>query len=228
MSSLADEPGPHPWRLAITGASGIGKTTLAKALASQLQLEFIKEDIGLLLEAQEAIHRLAREGKLKRSHIDGYALTCGEQIERQNRAFQEHGARGFICDRFAIDVVARVLRHPFDRVDDGRFRDLLEAARSQIAGIDLILIPPLSAWAFEPSRNDMGRARNVAVLPKTRIHSLYTGLSLQLAPERTLLLPAEDTRHEHWIPLVRQALVATGIAKSPAAEYGAGDDHTRP
>lgn len=214
MSSLAEDPGPKPWRLAITGASGIGKTTLAKALAALLQLEFIKEDIVLLLNAQEATNRLAKEGKLKRSHIDSYALTCGEQIERQNRAFHEQGESGFICDRFAIDVIARLLRHPFDRVDDGRFSELLEAARTQIAGIDLIIIPPLSAWAFQPSRNDMGRTRNVAVLPKTRIHSLYTGLSLHLAPERTLLLPAQDTRHEHWIPMVRQALAGQRLRTS--------------
>lgn len=232
MSSLADAPGPHhPWRLAITGASGIGKTTLARALAAQLKLEFIKEDIGLLLEAQEAITRLGQNGQLKRSHIDSYAATCGEQIERQNRAFLEHGAGGFICDRFAIDVIARLLRHPFDRVSEELFCELLDAARAQIAGMDLIIIPPLSSWAFQPSRNDMGRARNVAVLPKTRIHSLYTGLSLQLAPERTLLLPAQDTRHEHWIPLVLKALsrpMATGVAKPAAPGYGAGAQHNAP
>lgn len=231
LGSLTEQLGSRAWRLAITGASGIGKTTLAKALATQLNLEFIKEDIGLLLDAQEAINRLAREGELKRSHIHDYALTCQEQIERQNRAFGERDPKGFICDRFAIDVIARLLRHPFDRVGEDLFCELLEAARAQVAGIDLIIIPPLSAWAFQPSRNDMGRARNVAVLPKTRIHSLYTGLSLHLAPERTVLLPADDTRHEHWIPLVLAALSPNsppGIARSAAAGYGETTDRMAP
>jgi len=128
-------------------------------------------------------------------------------------------------------VIARLLRHPFDRVSEELFCELLEAARAQIAGMDLIIIPPLSSWAFQPSLNDMGRARNVAVLPKTRIHSLYTGLSLQLAPERTLLLPAQDTRHEHWIPLVLEALsrpMATGVAKPAAPGYGAGAQRNAP
>lgn len=199
----------HPWRIAITGASGTGKTTLGRALCQKLSLPFIKEDIGDLLSAQTELSRLASGGKLKRSHFHAHAEVCQEQIERQNRRFA-HEPGGFVCDRFAVDVLARVLRPPFDRIGEERFQALLEITRQQLGAIDLIVIPPLSDWSFRPSNNDMGRPRNVAVLPKTRIHSLYCGLCVTLSPESTLLLPGGDTRHERWIPLILGALAAQG------------------
>ncbi|MGL6133742.1 MAG: hypothetical protein ACRC1L_06105 [Prochlorococcaceae cyanobacterium] len=114
-----------------------------------------------------------------------------------------------MCDRFAVDVLARVMRHPFDRLGKDHFASLLENTRQQLTRIDLIVVTPLSAWAFQPSKNDMGRQRNVALLPKTRIHSLYSGLCVTLAPERSLFLPSDDTRHDTWIPLILEALTAT-------------------
>ncbi|MCP9886669.1 AAA family ATPase [Cyanobium sp. ATX 6A2] len=209
-----DKPSPgggsipaHPWRIAITGASGTGKTTLGRALSQRLCLPFIKEDIGELLAAQAQLSRLAARGKLRRSHFSGHAAVCQEHIERQNRRFAEQP--GFICDRFAVDVLARVLRPPFDRVGEEWFHTLLKHTKQQLESIDLIVVPPLSDWSFQPSKNDMGRERIVAVLPKTRIHSLYSGLCVTLAPERTLFLPAGDTRHDTWIPLILEALSAT-------------------
>jgi hypothetical protein len=210
-----DEPSPEagplqarPWRIAITGASGTGKTTLGRALAARRDQPFIEEDIGALLESQAELSRLAARGTLRSSHFSGHAALCQEHIERQDERFAEQP--GFICDRFAVDVLARVLRPPFDRIGEEWFAILLNRTRHQLAGLDLIVVPPLSDWSFQPSKNDMGRERIVAVLPKTRIHSLYSGLCVTLAPERTLLLPAGDTRHERWIPLVLEALTCSG------------------
>lgn len=197
----------RPWRIAITGASGTGKTTLGRVLADQYSLPFIKEDIGELLASQDKLSRLAASGKLKRSHVRTHAARCQEQLDRQNLQFADHS--GFVCDRFAVDVLARVMRHPFDRLGKDHFASLLENTRQQLTRIDLIVVTPLSAWAFQPSKNDMGRQRNVALLPKTRIHSLYSGLCVTLAPERSLFLPSDDTRHDTWIPLILEALTAT-------------------
>ncbi|MCP9927753.1 AAA family ATPase [Cyanobium sp. CH-040] len=212
MAKPSAEVGPsqaRPWRLAITGASGTGKTTLGRALSERLALPFIKEDIGELLDAQAELSRLAGRGKLRRSHFSNHAALCQEHIERQNTRFAQQP--GFICDRFAVDVLARVLRPPFDRVGEEWFKTLLDLTKQQLESLDLIVVTPLSDWSFQPSKNDMGRERIVAVLPKTRIHSLYSGLCVTLGPERTLFLPAGDTRHEIWIPLILKALGAASL-----------------
>jgi hypothetical protein len=170
-------------------------------------LPFIKEDIGDLLAAQNQLSDRAAQKRLRPSHFAEYAEVCRNQIQRQNQQFLEHPA--FVCDRFAVDVLARVLRPPFDRIGEACFQSLLDSTRQQIGGLDLIVVTPLSNWSFEASTNDMGRERNAAVLPKTRIHSLYSGLCATLALERTLFLPGGDTRHERWIPLVLNALTST-------------------
>jgi hypothetical protein len=169
-------------------------------------LPFIKEDIGDLLAAQNKLSDRAAQKRLRPSHVADYAAVCQNQIQRQNEQFLDHAA--FVCDRFAVDVLARVLRPPFDRIGEACFQSLLDSTRRQISRIDLIVVTPLSSWSFEPSKNDMGRERIAAVLPKTRIHSLYSGLCATLALERTLYLPGGDTRHERWIPLVLDALAA--------------------
>lgn len=123
-------------RIAITGAHGTGKTTLARALSEKLGLPLIAEQARLVAEEMgvKTCEELLQNSKLARQFQE-------RVLEEQIRA-QLARPEGFVSDRCTLDCIAYWNLYLGDGSDAGRyfFRARLHAFRR----LDLIVyVPPL-------------------------------------------------------------------------------------
>jgi nicotinamide riboside kinase len=122
-------------RIAITGAHGTGKTTLARALSEKLGLPLIAEQ-ARLVAAEMGVKNcedLLRNPRLAREFQE-------RVLEEQIRAQLAHPG-GFVSDRCTLDCIAYWNLYLGDGSDAGRyfFRARLHAFRR----LDLVVYVPL-------------------------------------------------------------------------------------
>ena len=139
MSAATREPAP-PWRVALVGGESTGKTTLAAALAAELDAPWVPE--------------YAREY----AAAVGRPLTAAdvEPVERGQLALQDAAApRASGVVVLDTDLVSTVVyaRHYYGRCP----RWIEQAARDRRADLYLLLHPDVP-WVADPQR-DQPRAR---------------------------------------------------------------------
>lgn len=108
---VASDPGRRP-RVALSGSSGTGKTTLGQRLADRLGVTFIDEGFRRRLEAGLDVHALGR---------DGFRALMWELWEELLAAEADAIARtgGFVSDRSSIDFAAFWMHYRFtDHVEE--------------------------------------------------------------------------------------------------------------
>ncbi len=89
-------------RIAITGAHGVGKSTLALMLATELQLPLIEEIARVVAEKMgyASTQEIVKANTIDRQRFQEAVLSC--QINTEFRYY----ARGFVADRSVLDVAA--------------------------------------------------------------------------------------------------------------------------
>lgn len=121
-------------RIAITGAHGTGKTTLAQALSEKLGLPLIAEQARLVAKRMgvKNCEELLRNPKLAREFQE-------RVLEEQIRAQLAH-PEGFVSDRCTLDCIAYWRLYLGDR--NGR-RYFYKARLHAFRRLDLIVYVPL-------------------------------------------------------------------------------------
>jgi predicted ATPase len=127
-------------RLAISGAAGTGKSTLARALAMRLDLPYLEEGMRARLESGLDLHRI--------SHRQHQALAeelLDEMLDATRRAVAEHG--GFVCDRCPLDMAAFWLyyRFAFDLEATARY---MRRVDESLPGFGHVVLLPRTALAL--------------------------------------------------------------------------------
>jgi broad specificity phosphatase PhoE len=136
-------------RLALSGSSGVGKTTLGRALAQELRVPFLEEGMRTRLEGGLVLHDLSRDQMR--------ALVWelwDEQVAAEDAAIQEHG--GFVADRSSLDFAAFWLWYGFTREEDEPAR-FLDTCVAHCARYDRILLLP---WGVLELKADGVRSSN--------------------------------------------------------------------
>ena len=170
-------------RLSITGAAGIGKTTLARALAEHFGEPVLTEDFSGIVRAFNTPP--PGESGVSQWRAACRAACCDwlRQRETRYRAYP-----GFVEDRCAIDILLRWLLENLSDADNDETRRMIETARTLVAMTDFVVIPPLLPVA--PGRNDDGLVRAGSLSRVYRAQSLVLGIATQLvAPVRLICLP---------------------------------------
>jgi predicted ATPase len=196
-------------RIAITGAGGIGKTTLASALAQAFDVPLIEEGlqpvvnaIGKLGKADKATPQFAKLS-------DAYQKACTDWLKK--RAEQQAVHASFVADRFAIDVLARWVLSGVKREDDELLIKLVTECRQQTAGLDLVVMPPLVRLADKDMPNEKGLKRHESMSMKLFSQSLSRGLMDQLLTVPRLYIPLSAQTTEQRVAMVKQALTRLNI-----------------
>ena len=170
-------------RLSITGAAGIGKTTLARALAEHFGEPVLTEDFSGIVRAFNTPP--PGESGVSQWRAACRAACCDwlRQRETRYRAYP-----GFVEDRCAIDILLRWLLENLSDADNDETRRMIETVRTLVAMTDFVVIPPLLPVA--PGRNDDGLVRAGSLSRVYRAQSLVLGIATQLvAPVRLICLP---------------------------------------
>ncbi len=117
-------------RIAISGSAGVGKSTLAAALAGKLGLPYIPEGMReYLVSGAPGLHALSRAGLR-----DLLLRLWSERLEREAAA-----PNGFVADRSSYDFAAFWLFYGFaeaeDPVTDAYLRAAMDPARYDIVAL---------------------------------------------------------------------------------------------
>lgn len=127
----------EPWRLAITGSAGVGKTTLAKALSAALGLPLLPEAMRRHLESDgrrlSALSAPARAALLER-------LWAEQEAQERDCA-----RSGFVADNCALDHGAYALHH--DCTDESQA--LLANVGAAGRRYDALFVLPWGAIPYE-------------------------------------------------------------------------------
>ena len=171
-------------RLSITGAAGIGKTTLARALAEHFRVPVLTEDFSGIVRTFNTPPPPGESG-VSQWRAACRAACCDWLRQRETRY---RANLGFVEDRCAIDILLRWLLENLSDTDNGETGRMIEATRALVAMTDFVVIPPLLPMA--PGRNDDGLVRAGSLSRVYRAQSLVLGIATQLvAPVRLICLP---------------------------------------
>lgn len=143
-------------KIAISGTSGIGKTTLARALAERLSLPLFEEGFSDIVHAAYLYRQLRAEGGLDTSHqdaaLESYRITCLDWFERRRELDASH--KSYVADRSSFHILCRWTTAVFPSDTSVTLRKLIRACRSESRRLDLIVVPALTEWSMRPSKNE--------------------------------------------------------------------------
>ena len=123
-----------PLRIALSGSAGTGKTTLGRALASELGLPFIEERMRLRLEAG------LRLGAMTHKQLE----ALHRELWAEQSALEASYPDGFVADRSSLDYAAFRLQYGF--FDEGLGTDaFFETAIAHAQTYSHILLFPHGA-----------------------------------------------------------------------------------
>jgi len=179
-------------KLAISGSSSIGKTTLAIALAKKLQLALINEEYSAIFKGPDT----------------RYANTLNETRELKLSLEQKH-QEGFITDRCAIDLFHLWNNSSLQkRINESNsfFNKILH----QLKHYDFIIIPPwgvIKLVALEEATGN--QARNLNPWVQLRNHATIMGYIHLLFPKKNIIeipttIKTTDERIEFIIRVMKK------------------------
>jgi len=133
-------------RIAISGSAGIGKSTLARRLAADLDLPYLGEGMREYLERTgEDLHRIGRDGLRE--------LVL--QFWEERKIAESAATAGFVADRASYDFAAFWLYYQFGS-DDSRTEAFLAEALAPGRYDRVYLLP----WGVIPLVDDGVRWAN--------------------------------------------------------------------
>lgn len=183
-------------RIAITGAAGIGKTTLAHSLAVKLKVPVLHENFQAIVKAFNT-HNPATSERCK---SDCYAWLAAREL-----VYRSH--TGFIEDRCAIDVLFRWLISNLSDKNNTETHQLLEYSKKLINQLDYVVIPPFSETTETSNHDGITRVGSTSRL--FRAQSLAIGIATQfLAPEQLIMIPNSCDSIESRVAFVFNKMTA--------------------
>lgn len=177
-------------RIAITGSSGTGKSTLAEALAGAWGVACIPEGMRKRIRAGLNQHKMTDTERRDLAH-ELYTEMVGGM-----RAAVENGG-GFVSDRSPIDSFAFWLYYGFG-IEEAETDRLAETMRADIEMLDAIVVLP---WGTIPLLADGVRTPNKWI--QLHFQHLVEGLTARFMPAEKVwrlpedVVPVEDRMR--WI-----------------------------
>lgn len=177
-------------RIAVSGPAGAGKTTLVKALAGELSLPILNEDLLGLYEAQVAFQRIAAAADttidLQRSALETWKKSFFDWCDARELAYAQHP--DFVADRWELDIFGYWL-HAFVQIDTYEdTRRLQELFLRRGAQFNLLVMLPVGDFPVE-ARNEDGLKRQTSYNRSVLTQSSFTGLLSQVPGSMTTYAP---------------------------------------
>jgi len=192
------------FRIALSGATGTGKTTLARALADALGLPLIAEDLVAVVEARRVFLTAARESSAGLPAARDAYLAAADAWLHDREAWRT-ALPGFVADRWGIDLLTALVSSGLGPAHDKRVAGWIAQCQRYARHLDLIVMPPLVRFTDEP-RNEFGLPRASALGPRVVDHCLIRGLIEQFVPTPRLYLPDSVRSVEARVEHVRKVL----------------------
>jgi Cdc6-like AAA superfamily ATPase len=195
-------------KIAIEGESGTGKTTLAKAIASDLSIgyfpENLKEMYENLFKYKKAMRDYESEEKilfLLEQFLEKIDEWIIDRLNKQNRL------QGYVLDRSIINLFALILDNAIGIKNNQFIERIRGLLRRESDALHLTVVLPLSEFSFLPSKNEDGLNRVINLGSKLRYQSLVAGLCLTLVRTPVLFVPFDCKTVDERLSLIKEKLV---------------------
>lgn len=175
-------------RIAITGAAGIGKTTLASALSERLGFPLIRENLG---EVVQAVSQLLAPNPAHAGQGNPRELCCNafRRWLAQRHDLQEM-LPSFVQDRCAIDILQRWLLLNLSDNDNTTTMEIINQTRNLTSTLDWVIAPPFTLALEKENEASLRRSQSLSLL--FRGQGLTLGIAQMLVhPGKLILLPAK-------------------------------------
>lgn len=147
-------------KLAISGPTGSGKTTLAKALADKLGLPVLPEDMADTIQKEQVFRQLKKTGTTEKLVLDqalaAWAQSHVDWFKRRANKYAE--TPGFVADRWEADLLDTWLIKLGSQVNEKYTEALYNSMRNQSRRMDFVIMLPFQP-AMGGERNDEGHKR---------------------------------------------------------------------
>jgi adenylate kinase family enzyme len=193
------------YKIALMGTSGVGKTTLAKALASDLNIPVLEER---LTDVYDAIKLINKKGNTH-ADIEENTKKLLEALRTWvfDRAKAQKENAGYICDRTALDILDILLSSSIV-YNDEMIVGLIKEIRKQLNDLDLIVVLPIGEHTFQTPHNDDGLKRSVYLQHKLHSQAIKIGLLAMFSPKPTMMIEANVKSIDDRVELIKNRLLS--------------------
>lgn len=192
-------------KIAFTGTSGIGKTTIAKALADRYSLRLVGEEIDKLAYAIDVLKKTPRDKtKELNKSIERFLKSLDDWLSDRMKYFESDLC--FIEDRFCIDAINFLASSGIGKFGDDLVKDLVVKCAQYSTIYDLVVVPPIQDFTTFQYRNHDGLYRNNTLASKIIQQSAYIGLLEQFCAAPRLYLTPNLKTIDQQIEAIEQVL----------------------
>jgi DNA polymerase III delta prime subunit len=194
-------------KIAIEGESGTGKTTLAKAIAIDLSIEYFPENLkdlyeNLFIYKKAVIDHESEENilLLQKQFLEKINACMNDRVKKQNQL------QGYVLDRSVIKLFALLLNNAIGIKNNQFIERMLGLLQREADALHLTVVLPLSEYSFLPSHNEDGLNRVIALGSKLRYQSLVAGLCLTAVRTPILFVPSYCKTVDERVSLIKEKL----------------------
>lgn len=193
----------YPVRIAITGTSGVGKTTLAKALAEKFQVPYISEDWNTLF-ATLIEFKKEKSGDLKSKKLQQFTNELNTWLKHRNKICETMPS--FVMDRCVFDILKLAIHEHIFSKETQAVKSLIQKSINFSKKINCIVVPPLSKWMTQELANQAGMKRNNDLHHKIYSQSLTIGLLEQFCHASKIYLDESHQTTQERVAVIERYL----------------------
>jgi len=199
-------------KLAISGPTGSGKTTLAKALADKLGLPVLPEDMADSIQKEQAFRQLKKTETTEKSVLDqalaAWAQSHVDWFRRRANSYAE--TPGFVADRWEADLLDTWLIKLGSQVNEKYTEALYNSMRNQSKQLDFVIMLPFQP-AMGGERNDEGHKRAGGFAARLTKTAMTRGLIQQCTGLKVIDLPVGHFTVEQRVDIVLKVFQSANI-----------------
>jgi predicted ATPase len=195
-------------KVAISGASGVGKTTLATALAESLGCTLLDENHSEIIARGAALRRARATGdKQAASSAVGMCRKVAlAWLDARNESFKS--LTSCVADRAAVDILLYWLELDLSQGNAREVGQMLERCRGYMNALDFFVFPPIPSRPLGTG-GEQAAHRPKSVSQMILSQSALIGLAQQVGGVKILLLPRSASSTSDQVKRLQEQLQLT-------------------